>query len=406
MNYSLQYIRIEFKRAVHAFVSGMVTLIIISVITAGSAAALYTLLQSLGISEPVKIAMCVPENAMPTMMIRFLQNVDSIKAVCVFEMTDEESAREGVISGEYGAAVILPENFYDDVNVGINTPAKIIVPSQMEDDAKKFAELLESAVSMIDTVEGGIYAATDGYREYGMIVSRTDMENYLTQIAYDVILSRTKIFDESFEDSIDVKGLVSYMVVGSCLLINMILCMGFVYLYNANSRQVVRLLRRNGLNPVVTGIVRFLIMFIQLIFVTLICALIIRGISAVLISGEDDALIRTGKSLADSYLILMNPAAVIPVLFSICAFTHLVYSLFSGREDSGLILLIIFLFMMIVGGCIVPAVFLPDKITLLGTYLPASFWRQDFFNGNALREVLLGTGFIIGGEVFSWAYSR
>ena len=82
MNYSLQYIRIEFKRAIHALLSGMVTLIIITAITVGSAAALYTLLQSLGVSEPVKVAVSVPgDGSMSKMAIRFLEGMDSISAV-------------------------------------------------------------------------------------------------------------------------------------------------------------------------------------------------------------------------------------------------------------------------------------------------------------------------------------
>ena len=82
--------------------SGMVTLIIISVITLGSAAALYTLLQSLGISEPVKIAVSTPgDGSMSKLAIRLLQGMDSIKVGCEFELTDEADAREGVYAFEY-----------------------------------------------------------------------------------------------------------------------------------------------------------------------------------------------------------------------------------------------------------------------------------------------------------------
>ena len=154
MNYSLQYIRIEFKRAVRAFLSGLATLIIISAITVGSAAALYALLQSLGVSEPVKVAVSVPgDGSMSRMAIRFLEGMDSIKAVCEFELTDEADAREGVYEGLYGAAIVLPENFYEGVNTGINPPALIIIPSDMSDDVKSFGELLETAASLVDTVE-------------------------------------------------------------------------------------------------------------------------------------------------------------------------------------------------------------------------------------------------------------
>ncbi len=406
MNYSLQYIRIEFKRAVHAFVSGMVTLIIISVITAGSAAALYALLQSLGISDPVRIALCTSEESMPPVMIRFIQNLDSVKAVCKLEETDEESARQGVKDGTYGAAVILPANFYEDVNTGVNTPARILIPSNAGSEVRSFGELMESVVSMVDTVEGGIYAVTDGYIEYGMMVSRGDMENYLTGLSYDLLMARTTFFKESFEDAFDVKGLVSYMTVCSCLLINMVLCTGFGYMYSKRTRTVNGLLVRNGLSGTKTGMIRFLIMFFQLILITVICAGIIKVISAKLYLADNEIFVLASEDLAESSKLLLNPVYVLPVLFCICAFTHLIFSMFRGREDSGLILLIVFMIMLIVSGCIVPSVFLPEKAAAIGKYLPAAMWRKDVFFGNAVRELIIGLAFLIGGEVLTWLYTR
>ena len=100
MNYSFQYMRIEFKRAVHAFMSGMVTLIIISAITVGSAAALYALLQSLGVSEPVLIAVSMDDDdSMSEIVLRLLEGMDSISAVCELELTDPDDARAGVLEG-------------------------------------------------------------------------------------------------------------------------------------------------------------------------------------------------------------------------------------------------------------------------------------------------------------------
>lgn len=403
MNYSLQYIRIEFKRAVRAFLSGLATLIIISAITVGSAAALYALLQSLGVSEPVKVAVSVPGNgSMSRMAIRFLEGMDSIKAVCEFELTDEAYAREGVYEGLYGAAIVLPENFYEGVNTGINPPALIIIPSDMSDDVKSFGELLETAASLVDTVEGGIYAVTDAGFAYGMKVSRTDMENYLTDIAFDTLLKRTKFFDESFETSLDVSGLVSYYAVCAGLLIVMVTCTGFGYLYSKRSKCVEFSLRRIGLGPVKTGFVKLLVEMCQLLLIFTIYLLFLKLFSHILISRESEALILSGESVLEACGILSGFKNVIPVLFCICGFSHFVYCLFRGREDSGLILLIVFMIMLVLGGCIVPSVFLPDAAAGVGRYMPAALWRDDIFNGGMLRETVTGAVLFAIGEVLSW----
>ena len=406
MNYSLQYIRIEFKRAIHALLSGMVTLIIISVITVGSAAALYTLLQSFGVSEPVKVAVSVPgDGSMLKMAIRLLEGMDSISAVCEFELTDEKSAREGVVSGAYASAIILPENFYEGVNTGINPPALILLPEDMTSGVRSFSELLETSVSLVDTVEGGIYAVTDAYYVYGMNVSRQDMENYLTGIAFDTLLGRTKLFTEDFETSLDVDNLISYYTVSACLLIIMVTCTGFGYLYSRRTRTVEFSLRRNGLGPVKTGLIRFMMMMFELVVITAAFTLLVRMASYFLEKRDNEMLKLAASSLADSCGILISPVNVLPVLFCICGFTHLIYSLMKGREDTGLILLILFMIMLIVGGCIVPSVFLPDRAVMIGEHLPAHIWREDIFSGGVVRELIMGTVFFAGGEVLSWAHT-
>ena len=76
-----------------------------------------------------------------------------------------------------------------------------------------------------------------------------------------------------------------------------------------------------------------------------------------------------------------------------------------GRADTGLILLIMFMIMLIVGGCIVPSVFLPEKAVAVGEHLPAYIWREDMFSGGMLREFVMGTLFFAGGEVLSWVHT-
>lgn len=406
MNYSLQYIRIELKRAAHALMSGMVTLIIISVITLGSAAALYTLLQSLGISEPVKIAVSTPgEGNMAKLAIKLLKGMDSIKVVCEFELTDEQDAREGVYNGTYGAAIVLPRDFYEGVNTGVNPPALILIPEEMTEGLRNFGDLLEVSVSLVDTVEGGIYAVSDAYYTYGMYVSKADMENYLTNLSFDTLLNRTKFFDEELESSLDVDDLISYAVVSACLLILMVTCTGFGYLYTKRSRSVEYLLKRNGIGPVKKGFVRLFVMMLQLLAIYLVFMLVVMIASHIMVSSDNEAIVLTGKSLAEALDVLKAFGNVIPVLFCICGFTHLVYSLLGSREDSGLILLIIFMIMLIVGGCIVPSVFLPDSIEKLGAYLPAALWRNDIFSGGPFREIVMGTLLFAGGEGITCLYT-
>jgi hypothetical protein len=61
--------------------------------------------------------------------------------------------------------------------------------------------------------------------------------------------------------------------------------------------------------------------------------------------------------------------------------------------------------MLIVGGGIVPSVFLPDSIESFGAYLPAALWRNDIFSGGLARELIMGSLFFAGGEGITCLYT-
>ncbi len=161
----------------------------------------------------------------------------------------------------------------------------------------------------------------------------------------------------------------------------------------------------HDIGPLIWERFRFVMMMFQLVVITGLFAAMVRIASYYLEKNDNEMLKLASSSLSDACSILISPVNVLPVLFCICGFAHLVYSLMKGREDTGLILLIMFMIMLIVGGCIVPSVFLPEKAVAVGEHLPAYIWREDMFSGGMLRELVMGTLFFAGGEVLSWVHT-
>jgi hypothetical protein len=58
--------------------------------------------------------------------------------------------------------------------------------------------------------------------------------------------------------------------------------------------------------------------------------------------------------------------------------------------------------MLVLGGRIVPSVFLPDTAVSVGRFMPAALWRDDIFNGGIVRELITGAVLFAVGEVLSW----
>ena len=93
--------------------------------------------------------------------------------------------------------IILPANFYEDIEYGTNTPAKIYVLNQNELESKLFQEVLIDGVSLLQTAESGIYATCENTKGYGLKMKRGRVGYYLTKLYVKEMFNRTLVFTEN-----------------------------------------------------------------------------------------------------------------------------------------------------------------------------------------------------------------
>ena len=344
--------------------------------------------------EKATVAMVLPagnEGSTLKSLSSLIQMQDSVSDIADFVYLSEEDARAGIKDGSIQAAIILGDTFINDLMTGINTPAIVLLPSNTELNTDVFHEEVRNGISLIRTGESGIYAVTDTWiNGYSMVVSRSDMENLLTDLFTINALDRNSVVREEIVSAFGEDSITQYYVASGFALILLLFGLIFGNMYAGNDITVRKKLRVNGIGPVVAGFVRLFVMttFIFVISIIMICILIIYSETTGFSSG-----------------IYFEPSLILGLLllaFSLGGFFHFIYSLSDIEAQNAMILILVAILMAFSSGCIFPMAFLPDVFQKIGMFMPMRIWRvglaQILFSYPQISNnmLMLVTGFIFG----------
>ena len=146
--------------------------------------------------ELIDVAIVIPEEeSLLKMGAQYLASMDSIESICDFIYTDEKNAMEKLEKNEIQAVIVFPENFYEDVYHGVNTPADVYFSEDSDLNVQLFSELVSDGISMLQISEAGVYSVLDVTREDRPAMKRSKIGDFVADKYISSILSRGKIFD-------------------------------------------------------------------------------------------------------------------------------------------------------------------------------------------------------------------
>ena len=173
MRFFLRYLSLEGKKSLIAARKSMVKFIVMLLLIAGGVLAVSLVMKDAGVFQTAEIGVVIPEDEAQTKMVaQFISAMDSVKSVCHFQYLDQGEAMESLEEGTLDAVLSLPEQFYEDVDSGKNTPATIYFPENAPLNTRVFGELVTDGVSLLRTAEAGVYAAYDTAQIHQTEISR------------------------------------------------------------------------------------------------------------------------------------------------------------------------------------------------------------------------------------------
>lgn len=362
------YLFLELKNSIKVLGKSIIgMLIMIAFLAIGVTAVSYGLLQS-QVFQKVDVAVAIPKEEKEMRVVtQYISNMDSVKSICDFLYMDEEAAWDELEQGNVQAVIAFPENFFEDVYVGKNTPAGIYFTDSEAANIQVFKELLKTGISYLQISEAGVYASLEMQKEYGTTMERGTLGDYVAGLYAKEILKRERTFEKEVISPFGTFDYEEYYFSAVLLMVLLMSGLQFGYLYRKQSRIIGQKLKVEGIGPGAVSVVRILVMGLVL----WILASCVYGLTKIVSDFAGYNIIAWKGPAVGGMLVLC---------ISIAAYFHAIYALAGSSMNGTLLILVCNLVMILCSGVLIPAAYLPDAAAGLGAILPLHFWNQHCSN--------------------------
>lgn len=384
MRFFLRYLSLEGKKSLIAARKSMVKFIVMLLLIAGGVLAVSLVMKDAGVFQTAEIGVVIPEDEAQTKMVaQFISAMDSVKSVCHFQYLNQDKAMASLEKGTLDAVLSLPEQFYEDVDSGKNTPATIYFPENAPLNTRVFGELVADGVSLLRTAEAGVYATYDTAQIYQAEISRDQIGDVISELYIYEAFDRTSVFQKNVYSSLGKADIHQYYFSAAVLLLFLMMGVNYGYLYQKQSRAVEEKIRIYGIGEGKNALIKVLLMTVPLWLV----GVLVYAVGC-LVSGKYHlSFLWFDREVLPGTLLL---AAVIAAYF------QLIYTI-SGESTRGtIVLLAVNVFQIMASGVVIPTAYLPELFGKIGTFFPLTFWDSYYLKllffgikGQETRQLIL-----------------
>lgn len=342
-------------------------------------------------TEKIKIGFSAEESTYMDYGLRFVEGMDSVKAYCSFEKTEEQAGKEAVKDGSLQALLVLPENTVEGILNGNNVQAKLYLADKTDLQGLVLETLLQAGVGSLQTAQGEIYAVSRLAGVYGLgEEQKQSLYNDVDAANLKLYLNREQYFRTRRLSRTENEGVVNYY--GSSLFALYFLLTGLFfseYLLRDSMQEKI-IAGRAGIPVGMQLAARFLVLFTGTVCLG---ALILSGIF--LLPGRTVTL----------QLSLQTVGVLICGLLAVSAWT-LLLSCFTEKKSVFPLPVILTAALLGYGaGCVMPMALMPEAMQKLVACNPVWYLKKAFLSllsGNTERTgkaavILLGTAILCMG---------
>lgn len=348
----------------------------------------YILLQA-QFFQYLDVAVVIPEEEKESQIIaQYISSMDSVESICSFHYLELDEAMEGLEENQFQAVIALPQNFYEDIYVGENTPATIYLPENAELNVKVFQELFLDGVSIVQISEAGVYASLNTAKYKQTQIELRDIGDFVVTMYVEAALKRENIYDKYTESPFGQMNMYQYY---GCALFTvfLLLCgLNFGFLYQSHGRAVEEKLRMYGIGQGKISFIKILVMAGALWSLGMVLYLLFCLLTGML-SGV--GIWFAGESVLTMFFLCISMAA----------YFHVVYVITGGGLQGTILLLVLDIGMILCSGTVLPAAYLPEIVSKVGSIMPINFWSGYsagiLFGEVEWKQLLTAVGFAATG---------
>lgn len=393
------YVLLEYKRSLKVLCASFGNWIIMLIfLVFGVSLISNNLLQTQSIKK-IQVGVVIPEEEAESRLVaEFASAVESVKAVCDFLYFDKQTAMKKLKNGQLQAVVVVPDNFYNDIYIGKNTPATLYFPENSVYDIQMFQEVFADGISWLQVAEAGVYATLNTAASYEIQVDMESLGDYTAWNYIKMVLEREKIYEEETCSPLGGWNLYQYVIIVVITIFLLMSGVNYGFLYEKKHKAVEEKLEIYGIGKLKNAVVKITIMTTVLWFLENVMYIVVCIYSAAMGKGwlwYDEKV----------------PLLMLLLCVSMSVYFHVIFSASVSGYQGTLTLVICNAIMIICSGTVIPKEYMPEITGKLGTYLPLNFWSRYcgsvFFKvvgwkdiSNLVVITILGIGI---GVVVSWA---
>lgn len=359
--------------------------------------------------EPkLRIGYAAADNMLTELAVSYVQDMESIRSLCVLEAVGEQEGRRLLEEGSLSALIVLPENVVDEILSGRNAPAKLYLAEQ-EGGALSgggiqavggmlFEELAAAGMGMLGTAQAEIYASSSLVRElmagYGAHADSIAVDSGFLQAMYDdinrfnlgVVTSREELFQTR---SLSLTENDTYAVYYGSATFTIYALLAGLFLGDFCKRSELwqRMAdRRLGIPYTVQLADRCLAGSLLMLVVLMLPGLLFA--------------VPQVRAVLSIELTLAGVASLVLMTLFLTVYHMMVYQVVEKRESAIVVGGILALLQAYLSGCLIPSVLLPKAVVKIGELLPASFLKKGFtllFTGETKTFFHMAAGLVIWG---------
>ncbi|MDO5402720.1 MAG: ABC transporter permease [Eubacteriales bacterium] len=318
----------------------------------------------------VAIVSSESESAYINQAFLYLEQIESVKNICTFVKMEDSQAAKGLQEGSVTAIIRIPENFVDDIMVGINTPAEIVFLKRgVNNSSMLFQELVTAAASDLSTAQAGIYSVDDACRSLGISRQKLKVaENDMNSIYLAYIIERGTYFaSENLASTGELQLVQFYVCTGIVMLLILsgIVC---VELLKKDNQALSIALKRENIHSGIFG--AFKVLGVTIVFFCIGAFLLtMTMLASIRFPALKNILSGTGP-----LTLLLDYLGLFVLIYGVFSFVYFIYRLAANPVYGVVMLFVLGMLMMFASGCFMPSALLPRLVQNIGEWLPAAWY--------------------------------
>lgn len=326
----------------------------------------------------VHIGYVAEENMLTDFAISYVENMESVKSLCVLDAVEEDIGKQLVEEGKLAALVVLPRDIVNEILSGNNAPAILYLPENATGSAEGihavgsmlFEEFANAAVGMLETAQGEIYASSILLNDFAQDVTMqgdTTKNGAYLQAMYDdinqfnlgVVTARENLF---YEKHLSVTENDTYVVYYASAVFTIYMLLSGLFFGAFCKRNKIEqeiAAKRLGISYAAQLGFRWFVGLLLMAVVALLPFFVF--------------FIPSVKAILTVEWSVIGIIMLFLIVLFMTAYFMLIYQLVEKHQSALTAIGLLALLQAYLSGCLIPSVLLPRFIAKIGNILPAAF---------------------------------